>query len=841
MEYVDPEAEKDEEFALALGRQFEGNQGALSGPKERGEATRIEALRRLHERQRAGQEQVAAYRPVHTLLLPGTRESAIPVVWGVAYMEGDSLVVIRLLDKGMPEDTLAILCRQALAVYYPGDMMALSEQYLGGRVGNWRMLPDTLDRAEEVALSSYDPRAHEGLPPRVEAALRKVLAGPVTELDTTDFSSQRRPWAEEPQALHPTFDPEDEGWAAYAPTPADSWRADLALSQANGALVTLPETAATPNLTHAGILEFMRVGTYTPASAHYSAYLDNVAVRRDALNVETVANQMKSHERMLKAGSTQAPGCAGEIVVGSRVRYRINYDRDPPGSFEERIRADLHNKSMEPDGSETWTHRTFVVKTVVEPTESPPSARTYTLGGVPRAFYRAELCPVHNIELDAYVRIRLSANVYYRKQIEQKIKTAERHTRYNHKFSRSIFKVAGELRKDAGDDVRRYVLEVAWAAADVYPLAAWETDPRENLWSAAHVYTKQGDGAFHGYLTSDLLRVDQQTALKMETGLGRAAYTECLRKIQRRYPSGIGATVVESAPTYDGADEGVLAAVEKLKERVVKWLSDNNTVAEMHGVFVIERNIQGEDLWHGIRSLLATGSELDKWNANAHTLVAGKRKRTDISRIPAVRWGTLSEPFGREQYGRWLRRNGQRQTVKEIGMIIERTATISASPDGWVYEEALVPSEPRRLVGAIEIKSPSGSYFRKNQVDWSDPDMWKGVVATGVDEAYFDPEKLRKSKKGYYYQCLANLFLVPDLNWIDFVVYLPENGLPGNVAPNNAGPGFENMYIHRFNKTDALRAEWEALESRVRSAYAANLKGIEGLYRAFVETYVDVT
>lgn len=867
-----PVDDEDDRFAASLGAQFapkpkrlivetEGEEypadaetppPSPTGPppvsiitdaqRERAEASRIAALERLHKRQRAEHEdRVVAlrggdpdreYRPVHPLLLPSTRAAATPVVWGLAYMEKGALVAAQFLDRGIHESILAMLVRQPLAVYYPGDMMALSRQYLGDRVGEWRMLPDDLDAADEVVLVSYDPRtAMEGA---IADVLQRLLRNSVPEAEAPDFSVQRRPRLPAPQTLHPIFDPADEDWAMYKPTEADTRLADFELSK--GAVIPIPEGVAAPNLTHMGLINYMREATFTPSRVHFDAHAENAAAFQTRLSIDTVANQMKSHDRMLNAGTTQAKvaDCSAEIKQGTLVRYRLQYKRDPPTTPEERRAFDTYNKSMEPDGSATWSHRWFVVREIVESADDL-TPTTYKLSGHKRAFYRIDLCPVFNIEIGAFVRIRLAANVYYRKQMEQRIRTSERHTRYNHKFSRTIFKVDGTVTQDAEGDPTRYFLSVAWDAGTVYPLAAWETDPKENRWAEEHL---QGD--FRGYLTSDLLRVDQQTALKMETPTGREEYGACLAKINKRFPAGVSFNLVEPRPRADGVDPATLQRLTDMKERTVKWLFDENYVTERHGAYVIDRLIQGGELWHDLRALLATASDLERWAKGDPKL---DQARVDLSRVPAVQWGKIAEPFGRMQYAKWLASQANRTfTVREIGMVIDRTMTMAASPDGWVYESALVSSEPPRLVGAVEIKCPTGSFFRTTPVDWSDPGMWKSVEAAGLNEAYFDAGKLKRGLRKYYYQCLANLYLVEDLEWIDFVVYLPENNLPGNRAPNNAGVGFENMFIHRFNKSDAaLLQDWRELEGKVRAAYDESIPGLLGKYETFAVSHMRVT
>jgi hypothetical protein len=805
------------------------------------EVNRQATLRRMEARERAAHDarisglRDVRYTPIYPILFPASRHSGTPVVWGMAYGVDGAVAVVQFYgDKGVPAPVRQALTTWPMAAHYPGDMKALAEQYLGGRVPpTWVAVKDAPSSEQEAALLSYDPRGP--LTADVREALTDMLIRELSSLEVVPFGTiARTPGLTSSQALTLTVDTSDDQWAEYAPMELDTWFADP--SRAGPARLTFPEGSVIPNVTHAGLISFMEESTYTPSDTHYMTYLASLGGNIKEAIVETVGNQMKAHERMLRAGSTPACSPNVGITVGSLVRYRLNYVRDPPDSQEGRMRADIHNKSMEPDGSATWSSRIFNVKSITEATETTNA--TYQLAGKPRAFYRHELCSVNNIEVGVYVRIRLSANPYYRKQIDQRIRTGLRHTRYNHMFSRTIFQVVASADASLTVDDRRFFLDVAWAAKDVYPLAAWETDPAENLWSEEHYNLKQGLNPFHGYRISDLLRVDQQTALKMETPEGRAKYTECLAKINARFPTGVAHTVVEGPPRFSSEAGETLVA---LKAKVATYLINEGVIDEdaHEGALLIGDSIQGGDLWHDLRALLATASNLDRWATagGVKTLLASKAKkaRFDLSTVAAVRWGKESEPKARAQYELYLKVQYPGDlSVAEIGMVIDKTFTFGASPDGWVYDVQTPAIDGRRtLVGAIEIKCPSGSYFTHHKFD---PATTKDVRVDGYDPKlafYFDSALLERTKKAYFYQCLANLFLVEELQWLDFVVWLPVT----SVAPNNPGPPFENMFVHRFTKSEELRRKWEALVATVRGHYDENLPSFVALFSEFVAAH----
>jgi hypothetical protein len=74
---------------------------------------------------------------------------------------------------------------------------------------------------------------------------------------------------------------------------------------------------------------------------------------------------------------------------------------------------------------------------------------------------------------------------------------------------------------------------------------------------------------------------------------------------------------------------------------------------------------------------------------------------------------------------------------------------------------------------------------------------------------YTDMRNLRLHNKGYYYQCMANLFLT-SAEWIDFVAWVPVGAFEFVDSP----AGLPNIKIHRFHRAD-MKAHWGTLQSKL--------------------------
>jgi hypothetical protein len=285
-----------------------------------------------------------------------------------------------------------------------------------------------------------------------------------------------------------------------------------------------------PNSMWHNTIAYLREYTFTPDDRVYRHYAESFKYARDKSVRETRVFQGENHDRMLKVGSTQINTCGNSVEKGAfvRINERLLAPKER-GVWDRGDAAELNSV----DGAVSWSARTYKVESVVPGDAERP--RRYKLAQVGGLFYQRDLCPVENIEKGAIVRIRLAANNKYRKQIEGVIKTGNRHFKYNHSFSRALFRVERlEEIGTEGDQRMRYFLSLEWSPVGVFKHSAWEVDWQtpENLWSYEH-YEKRmylGEKKFTGFTASDLLRVDRQTEVLMRTSEGKEKYERCLRK-----------------------------------------------------------------------------------------------------------------------------------------------------------------------------------------------------------------------------------------------------------------------------------------------------------------------
>jgi hypothetical protein len=779
------------------------------------------------------------------------------------------------MDRSIHEETTVLLRKQNIASYYRTDMQALSNQYLGGiiplnrntKMPYWHTIADDLlTEAEELTLSAYDPRML--MPDNVKEILIKLLTIERNRLYLyATFDAEE---AREPRMPKPISDAVEERVTNIAKVDLreddDDWLVDVSNDTAiNGAMITFPLTSelAVPSVSSLYLTSYVRQLTFSPSEDYYEMHFRAANPNIKALILSAIDTQQENHRRMLKSGSTQ-PKCNGEVEVGTAVRYKLQYKRSLPTDLQESLASRMHNSTMEPDGSGTWSERIFRVVKINEPTETEHA--TYELaqpntafvrgvtksvaGNVePIKFHRSEICPVNNIVIGAYVRIRLASNPRYRQQIEQQVRSGSRHTRYNHRFSRSIFEVTSTLL--VGEE-QRWFLTPKWKAGSVYPLAAWETDESQNSWSQKHYEDKEkvGSHIFKGYLTTDLVRVDQQTALKMETDAGIQQYTECIMQIIKRFPQGVVPQAYQ-APTDDSTYNDAKSRLAVLRSQVVEYLKTSEGLEgdQDQGYLYLPAEQRG-DTWLAVRCLLVTGSKLPDWTKDssngrerqmrdkkAEAEQWGTNKRQRMSTPSAMQWGQDAENEARENYNAYIKAENMSYEARPVnGMAINTEFTMSASPDGWVWEKSPTVGMPDKKIGAVEIKCPSGSWFTKRPYDYGTARQEMQVTFNEKNSFYVDPSTLERKKSDYYFQCIANLFAVPELQWIDFVVWTPPNG-KNDVFDT---PGFKHMNVYRFTKSPDLEAKWKKTVDMVSANLdsASVVQTFGEIYQMFVAKFI---
>jgi hypothetical protein len=759
--------------------------------------------------------------PVHPLLVPGNTP---PLVYGLAvlYPGATEAEVYSILSSGIPPKIYNLIMNELIVCYFPGDMQLMGRQYFGVEsLPTWFMANNEPLLETVQAVDTVDWR----FPGDIDVkTITRLLRGIKGSMDWDLEGRSHDEWVEKGQTVE-EVDHDEEFMAVWKRRKIDEG---------------IPLAHNTPHMANQSLLGYLADCTFSPTRAYYDLELQSRTSRMGEVARDTIEKQARVHDRMLKSGSTQAT-CAGDIKVGDYVRYAVQPKRHRDPTPAEAIRGIRHNSTLEPDGSQTWTSKAYKVIDVMPATET--EGVRFKLRGTKRVwFYRGELCPVNNVVPGAIVRIRLAANPFYRKQIEQIIKSGERLFKYNHMYSRSLFEVES---KETDGGVDRYFLQPIWHGGTVFRTARWETQEAENQWSKLHA-------GFNGYLVHDLLRVDQQTALLLGQEGGVAKYTEYIRAVALRIAP--TKTQSDTATTTRVTWSGVPRPAPALIVGDANWVGHTTPViawlGTQGGVLAIPAGSKSFEifteqkgrLWLDIRRTLMTGSSLETW------IMRGKRKGdesvklTDLikdfqehfSGIPKqlflsntfneklqqknMFWGTMHEDHALRAY------QGHTEIVSpgyEVragttipGMVIDRAYQIAASPDGWVFDGTGIDA---RHVGVVEFKCPVGLFFAKGAhtgpaFDPRDPQNMQRIYTNfkiTPGKQYTDMRNLRLHHKGYYYQCMANLFLT-SAEWIDFVAWVPVGAFefPGSPA------GQPNIKIHRFHRAD-MKAHWEALQSKL--------------------------
>ena len=789
--------------------------------------------------------------PIHPLLVPG---NVPPLVYGLAvlYPGADEVEVYDFLSSGIPPKVYNLVMHQPTVCYFPADLVLMGEQYFGvSSLPTWNVAANDPDLEIIQAIDATDWRSPNDLD---MGAITRLLSDIVATFG----------WREDYWRPHTTLkgqtaeeiDPNDREFLAdmrtYHKRKRESGESDIQL------------THTTPHVANQNLITYLTECTLSPSRAYYDMEIRSRTSHMEEVAKDTIEKQARVHDRMLKSGSSQAP-CTGDIKVNDYVRYEIKKVRHRDPTPAEAMRGIRHNSTLEPDGSQTWTSRSYKVIEIVESTET--EGARFKLRGTKRDFfYRGEICPVNNIVEGAIVRIRLAANPFYRRQIEQIIKSGERLFKYNHMFSRSLFQVDARVSVEGVD---RYFLRALWEGGRVFKTAVWETDEKENQWSQNHE-------GFNGYLTQDLLRVDQQTALLLGQENGAQKYTDYIKAVafriaprKNQFDKAGNYHAVTPTVTPDAVNNLVVGDVQwvELTTKVIKVLVTQGVMEMPKGEKSFEVNTdQRSPLWLDLRRTLMTGSSLETWtkngkngNAAVDLTVLLTDFREHFSDVPKplftaggntfgerlkqknMHWGVINEEKALSSYRAYVNTQYPLLDVRAgesiPGMVIDRAYQIAASPDGWVFDGKGLDATH---IGIVEFKCPVGDFFAKNpnldpRKEEDMPSILEKFKIT-PGRQYVEMYNLKTHNKGHYFQLMANLFLT-SAQWIDYVAWVP----PGAFDFADSPKGQPNIKVHRFSRKD-MEADWSALQSRLISRHKMYqnvfTQNIEALLSKYKETRV---
>jgi hypothetical protein len=771
--------------------------------------------------------------PVHPLLIPGNTP---PLVYGLAVKYPGGLEVYSFLTSGIPPKIYKLITEEDVVCYFPRDMQLMGRQYFGMEsLRTWHVASNDPDLQTLQRVEATDWRY-----PNDEAMdlIDQLLGDMEGAWDWTEETWRERK--------------EDVSMVEEVPNDPE-FLADMRKRKRDSD-ITLTHRA--PHVANQNLITYLTECTFSPSRAYYDLELQSRTSHMGEVAKDTIERQAKVHDRMLKSGSTQAT-CAGDIKINDYVRYEIQRKRHRDPTPAEALRGIVHNSTLEPDGSQTWTSKSYRVIDIAPATET--QGAQFKLRGTKRAwFYRGEICPVNNIVEGAIVRIRLAANPFYRKQIEQIIKSGERLFKYNHMFSRSLFEVES---KETVDGIDRYFLNVVWEGGRVFKTAVWETVEEENRWS------KQHEG-FNGYLVHDLLRVDQQTALLLDQENGVEKYTDYIKAVAFRIAP--RKNQYDKAGNYHAvtttvATPSLVIGDEKwveLTTEIVKWL-------EMQGVLEMPKGDRSFEvfteqkgaLWLDLRRTLMTGSCLETWAMKGQQgkesvkiteiiqdfrehfalkpdFLLKKNEFGERMKQKNCHWGTIHEASALQAYQTYMSVKSPGLDVRAgttiPGMLIDRAYQIAASPDGWVFDSA---SPEATHVGIVEFKCPVGDLFaRYKYLDPRNPHDMAAImedIKITPPDFYKEMYNLKKKNRGYYYQCMANLFLT-SAEWIDFVAWVP----PGAHTFPGHPKGQPNIKVHRFYRSE-MESDWRALQSTLSTRHNLYKDVFTQNMEAFLLKYKD--
>ena len=774
--------------------------------------------------------------PIHPLLVPGNTP---PLVYGLAVKYPTGVEVYSFLSSGIPPKIYNLITTEDVVCYFPTDMVLMGKQYFGMEsLPTWHVAANDPDLETLQKVDATDWR----YPNDIDMEAITSLLGDITASWDWREDYWRERNDEQPATRVAEIDPNDREFLA-----------DMSKRQKTS---DIHLTHRTPHVANQNLIAYLTECTFSPSRAYYDMELQSRTSHMGEVAKDTIEKQMRVHDRMLKSGSTQAP-CAGDVKVGDFVRCEVKRKRHRDPTPAEAMRGIRHNSTLEPDGSQTWTSKPYKVVDIVPATET--EGPRFKLRGTKREwFYRGEICPVNNVVPGAIVRIRLAANPFYRKQIEQIIKSGERLFKYNHMFSRSLFEVES---KETVEGVDRYFLRALWEGGRVFKTAIWETDVKENKWS------KQHEG-FNGYLVHDLLRVDQQTALLLGQQDGVENYTEYIKAVafriaprKNQFDKAGNYHAVTTTAVTPALVVGDARWVE-LTTEVVKLLVKQGVLEMPIGdrPFEVATEQKGT-LWLDLRRTLMTGSSLETWKKDGKggnesvkltALVKDFQEHFDGPPKPLLpkydfyervtqknmHWGVIHEAKALEAYRTYMSVQSSGFDVRAgttiPGMVIDRAYQIAASPDAYVYHD---DSLDATLVGVVEFKCPVGDFFAQKDNRHLDPrkkeDMPNilGKFKIKPGKQYVEMYNLKTHNKGYYYQCMANLFLT-SAEWIDFVAWVPQGAFNFPDSP----VGQPNIRVHRFYRS-AMEADWSELQSKLISRHSLYRNVFTQNMEAFLSRY----
>jgi hypothetical protein len=364
--------------------------------------------------------------------------------------------------------------------------------------------------------------------------------------------------------------------------------------------------------------------------------------------------------------------------------------------------------------------------------------------------------------------------------------------------------------------------------------------------------------------------VDQQTALLLDQQNGVEKYTDYIKAVAFRIAP--KKNQFDKAGNYHAvtttvATPSLIIGDERWVEvttSIVKWLETQGVLEMPKGdrSFEVFTEQKGA-LWLDLRRTLMTASSLETWNMKGQLgkeavkitdLVTQFREHFNGPPKPlfpnptyseralqkTMHWGVIHEPIALEAYRAYMRVQSPLYDVRAgttiPGMVIDRAYQIAASPDGWVFDSQ---SPEATHVGVVEFKCPPGNFFFLKINSHLDPrkpedmpEIMRRIKVT-PGKQYLEMYNLKKENKGYYYQCMANLFLT-SAEWVDFVAWVP----PGAFDFPGHPPGQPNIRVHRFTRRE-MEDDWRALQSRMSSRHRLYKDVFTQNIEAFLSKYKD--
>ena len=202
-----------------------------------------------------------------------------------------------------------------------------------------------------------------------------------------------------------------------------------------------------------------------------------------------------------------------------------------------------------------------------------------------------------------------------------------------------------------------------------------------------------------------------------------------------------------------------------------------------------------------------------------------------LASVKCIQYGEQWEDTARDNYQSWKQKHASECVhIAEVGIVIHRDGVLGASPDGIVT----MGDEK----GIVEIKCPSGSFFRTNR-GWPVLDL----IEAGPDtiplwcQRWITGCNLKDVHKAYYRQCIVNMHL-NGATWADFVVWHPGQQWGVRAAGSATFMG-RTFGVERIEADDETEVEYRAIVKGAATAYDAHA-ALFGQNRAqFIQLYDD--